>query len=1198
MSRQEEYINGIRLYSDIFEAEVKPPRQNFEYYKKVQKSTTRTVYQDGKKPQTKVETRAYVEKSNNFNQKSNQILATSNYRSNISGSNYNSSNNHRSQFNPQNYSSNSQSYTFNSNKYNKSNYISNSKNNIYLPTRTNNFSNKNQRGYNESHSYNKQKYSFNETVKGRSNYNNSIIEYSNKNGSQVYKSQPKPIVKHERIIIRIQNKRKPRKGEPVENFEYLESKEIGKHNKDSIVVHKRWGDPFYQLIDRSKRYSSLTVGSRGYRYSTEFSLDEYSKGRNRTIDTDSRNQYRFRNNTETNSLNSNKYSSKYTNNIYQTRTTDANKENKYRFNNSTEDRSTNASKYISKYSNNQYQNKTNSSRGTLSSQNYNNYRTQKKNTLTSINYNTQTQGSQSTNYGNYRTLTQNARGTQSTKNFGTYRNDKYNESHKRIQMTQKVDERRRYNSNRGYEGKYSEGAKKTDIIKINEISYINRRKNSNANTTNISIKRSQYDNANKRKSNDSLNGRKNYVIESKRVERKYNNIPTIPNQKRNSEAYKRQIVNVFDTEKYKRRNTPLENKKSIQNISEVKETRRKYTSGGYIPNQNNKSQVDKYKYERVTEKYKEGTKYVPNKYGQDRQQNTNKYERGRSFNQGNYEANKYGRGIDSKEGSYGADKYGRGRDSNSKVDIYNKYKRNIKEVDSKGGVNKSDKYGRGMDTQIRTYESSQYTRTYNRSGTNNEKEADKSGKYGRGIDSQGRTYEENKYVRERGGQFNKENTYNQYRRNTDNEEEVNKYPSGIYSQENTYESNQYVRESNNKEVDNEEEANRPGNYDRSTDSQERTYESNQYVKEYNRRGLDNDKEINRVDKYGRGMDNKERTYGADQYGRGRGMYTNEETYERGIYSKEGIYVSDELGRGRGIDSNMSNQQREELYQKEKMIYSQQVNDDEQQYMNNDPHFCPVHGYHNIYDEDNQFEEDQKEINQYRREDGIEQGYGLNQLSQEELRHRQEAFEQRQREEYLQRQGQYQQNQGLNQRFFNNMRGFEDGEQRYEYVQQQINNTQRNMNVEGQDNSSDNYRFYESKYITSSDDNVNILNKRNYMSNENNINTINYSNAVGRGGGISQEEGIDLSKIYIATKVIPVYSEIIDQQFQNSNCSQTHICNICGNPYDEVQLVNEQYQEQEQEQEQEHVQNQEQEKVQIQGYAYNSSQIQGEIEQQQ
>ena len=873
------------MYSDVIEIDKIPPKQNVEYYRKVQKTTSRTVYEDGKKPQHKEETKTYVERSNNPNQKSGQFVPTSNYRNNISGSKYNNSLNQKNQTNSKNYSSNSQSYTFNSKQYDTSNKISNSKNNTYLPTRTNNFSNRSQRSNNESRSYNKEKLSFAGTLKGRSNNTNSNVEYRNRDGSQIYKSEPKPMVIHERIIIRIQNKRRPRKGEPVENFEYHESKEIKKNNRNSFVSHRRWGDPFYQLIDRNKKYSSLTVGSRGYRYTNEFGLDDYSKERNRTIDTDDRNQSRFRNTRE-----------------------DKNK----------------------------YQNKTNSSRGTLSSQNYNNYKSQKQDTLNSINYNTLTQGSQSTNYGNYKTLTQNTRGTQGNTN---YRNNKYNESYKRIQMTEQVDERRKYNPNRGYQGRFSEVAQKTDISKRNDNSYMNRRGKSNTST---SINRNQYD-SNRGKSNDSVNRRNQYTIESKRVETKYN-ISNIGNQKRNSEPYKREAGISIDTDKYKRRNAPTENRRKYEKTTEVRETRQKYTSEKYAPNQNNK-------------------------------------------------------------------------------------------------------YGRGTDTQVRTYESKYVRESYNK-GTDNQEEGDGSDKYGRGSGSQVKT-DESKYVSE------------SIKKGTDNEEE----------------------------------------------------------------------EGNKID--GRERD-----------------------------SKEGEDGTDEFGRPKEMDSNMQNQQTEELYQKEKMMYSQQDNDDEQQ--NRDSNFCPIHGYHNIYDEEiqnnNQFEEDQKEINRYEREEGMEQRYGVRQggLSKE-----QEEFERRQRE-YLQRQEQIQQNQLLDQRFANNMGRYEDGRQRNEYMQQQINNTQGSMNVQGQDNTADNYRFYESKYVTSSSDNTNIFNQRNYMSNMNNqrnINTIKLNKVIGRGSGMSYGEGIDLSKIYIATKVTPVYSEIIDQQFQNLGYSQTQVCNICGNPYDDVQLIDEQQQEQ-------------------------------------
>ena len=143
------------MYSDVIEIDKIPPKQNVEYYRKVQKTTSRTVYEDGKKPQHKEETKTYVERSNNPNQKSGQFVPTSNYRNNISGSKYNNSLNQKNQSNSKNYSSNSQSYTFNSKQYDTSNNISNSKNNTYLPTRTNNFGNSSQRSNNERRSYNK-----------------------------------------------------------------------------------------------------------------------------------------------------------------------------------------------------------------------------------------------------------------------------------------------------------------------------------------------------------------------------------------------------------------------------------------------------------------------------------------------------------------------------------------------------------------------------------------------------------------------------------------------------------------------------------------------------------------------------------------------------------------------------------------------------------------------------------------------------------------------------------------------------------------------------------------------------------------------------------------------------------------------------------------------------------------------------------
>ena len=103
---------------------------------------------------------------------------------------------------------------------------------------------------------------------------------------------------------------------------------------------------------------------------------------------------------------------------------------------------------------------------------------------------------------------------------------------------------------------------------------------------------------------------------------------------------------------------------------------------------------------------------------------------------------------------------------------------------------------------------------------------------------------------------------------------------------------------------------------------------------------------------------------------------------------------------------------------------------------------------------------------------------------------------------------------------------------------------------------DNYRFYESKKVTRKVQNVNTnvninsnINTHNVINTEENVNVnaayMNQEQMAQAQG----EEGYDMSKLYIATKVTPVYSEMLDQQYQNS----THVCNVCGNPFDDNQI---------------------------------------------
>jgi hypothetical protein len=104
---------------------------------------------------------------------------------------------------------------------------------------------------------------------------------------------------------------------------------------------------------------------------------------------------------------------------------------------------------------------------------------------------------------------------------------------------------------------------------------------------------------------------------------------------------------------------------------------------------------------------------------------------------------------------------------------------------------------------------------------------------------------------------------------------------------------------------------------------------------------------------------------------------------------------------------------------------------------------------------------------------------------------------------------------------------------------------------------DNYRFYESKNVTKRVENINRninnninsnINMQNIVTREENVNA-GYMNAMNQEQMAQGEEGYEMSKLYIATKVTPVYSEMLDQQYQNS----THVCNVCGNPFDENQL---------------------------------------------
>ena len=80
MDKREEYMDGVRLYSDVLDGEAKEPKKQVEYYKKVQKTTSRTIVKEGNKPgQQRVVSTTIIKNGNNPEQVSKKIISSKNY---------------------------------------------------------------------------------------------------------------------------------------------------------------------------------------------------------------------------------------------------------------------------------------------------------------------------------------------------------------------------------------------------------------------------------------------------------------------------------------------------------------------------------------------------------------------------------------------------------------------------------------------------------------------------------------------------------------------------------------------------------------------------------------------------------------------------------------------------------------------------------------------------------------------------------------------------------------------------------------------------------------------------------------------------------------------------------------------------------------------------------------------------------------
>ena len=369
MAKRESNNNGPRMYSDSLKEESSGAKKQIEYYKKVEKTLTRTVIKDGNNPTSKkVVSTTIIKNGNKPEQVSKKVYTSSNnqgsrrfeqnsqkieprkFKTGTSSSQYtkkveSSSNSKYTGLKPSSQTVNT------SNKYSSrtTNQISKkaiSTTNTYLANKSKAYPSQNYgTGVKETRSQstgNKEKFTYAGTVKEKENYMYYVsgVGYVTKEGAKKAeeekaksKPKPQPIMRSERTTIRIVMKKPERKtGEKVENYEYRESKRVIDSKMDSIVVHKR-GDPFYQIIGGKKKFSSYTSGARGKNRID----DDLSKDKISTLKTD-----KYKTKTE------NKYKSTSTNK-YQTKTQSVTSAKESQSQSSTKDKKKVPSKYTSTY---------------------------------------------------------------------------------------------------------------------------------------------------------------------------------------------------------------------------------------------------------------------------------------------------------------------------------------------------------------------------------------------------------------------------------------------------------------------------------------------------------------------------------------------------------------------------------------------------------------------------------------------------------------------------------------------------------------------------------------------------------------------------------------------------------------------------------------------------------------------------------
>ena len=140
-----------------------------------------------------------------------------------------------------------------------------------------------QRGIKQNRSFSsKQKYSFGGRVREKNNYVYYVsgVGYVNKNGDNQQEKREKNVIKINQrpkpIVIQSKEDEKEEIRELIDNYQYHETKDVKRKNKETTVTHLRLCEPFYHTRSgRSrKRYSSYTEMPRGINQGTFIRREE------------------------------------------------------------------------------------------------------------------------------------------------------------------------------------------------------------------------------------------------------------------------------------------------------------------------------------------------------------------------------------------------------------------------------------------------------------------------------------------------------------------------------------------------------------------------------------------------------------------------------------------------------------------------------------------------------------------------------------------------------------------------------------------------------------------------------------------------------------------------------------------------------------------------------------------------------------